>query len=89
MNKPAIQELYEETIRIEKERGREEGREEGLEKGRLAAMRESIIRVGRLRFKSPNSRVEEAVMAEASLERLGNMHDRAISAPGWEEILAD
>ena len=89
MNKPAIQELYEETIRIEKERGREEGREEGLEKGRLAAMRESIIRIGRLRFKSPNSRVEEAVMAEASLERLGNMHDRAISAPGWEEILAD
>jgi predicted transposase YdaD len=70
----------------------EEGEEKGLQKGReegLNASREMLLGIGEKLFGPPDTATRTVIESIGDLERLKRMGLRALSAKGWNDLLAE
>jgi hypothetical protein len=58
-----------------------------LEDGQKEALRDTVLRQGRIRFGPPDERVTAAVQAVNDLARLRRWTERVLSASTWDELL--
>lgn len=62
--------------------------EEGRREGELAQARAIILRLGKQKLGPPEEAVVESLQRIADLERLERMHERLLTAPDWQTLLA-
>jgi hypothetical protein len=65
----------------------EEGEAKGRSEGAVAEAKTFLLRLGQIRFGSPDARVRSAVDAITDLERLEGLGERLLSVASWEELL--
>jgi hypothetical protein len=68
--------------------GEVKGRAEGEALGLVEGMREALLRLGRRRFGPPAADVEAQLAALGDLDRLRDLHDRALDVETWDALLA-
>jgi hypothetical protein len=59
-----------------------------LDEGRVEALRETILRQGRIRFGAPNEAIEAVVKGLSDAGRLRELTERLLGATSWDELLA-
>ena len=88
-NDPRERELYEdrvEQIRLEKAR-MSYARDKGLQEGAIQFARETLLRLGLLRFGAAPPEAAELVNAIDDRERLSALIDQTITATDWEQVV--
>ena len=69
-------------------RGQIEGRVEGRVEGRAAGLFESILRIGRHRFRTePPQMLVQRLSTIKEIPTLEALEDRALDATNWDEML--
>ena len=68
-------------------KGKAEGKAEGEAEGGAKEARRLVIRTGTRRCGLPNERILAALEQIDSIERLEELHDRAMEAKTWDEVL--
>ncbi len=70
------------------EEGEEKGLQKGLQKG-INASREMLLGIGEKLFGPPDTETRTVIESISDLERLKRMGLRALSAKGWNDLLAE
>jgi predicted transposase YdaD len=69
------------------ELGRQEGRVEGRQEGRAEEARSLLLRLGALRFGSPDESIKAAITAVPEIQELEVLLERLLKAESWDELL--
>lgn len=69
------------------ERGIERGMERGMEQGRLLGERAMLLRLGSLRFGTPEPAVQTAI-EQLSVQQVEALAERLMHVESWAELLA-
>ncbi len=80
--------FYQLLLEEGEEKGLQKGREEGLQKG-INAAREMLLGIGEKLFGPPDTATRTVIESISDLERLKRMGLRALSAKGWNDLLAE
>lgn len=64
------------------------GLKEGLTQGKIEEARRLILRLGWLRFGTPEPQVREAIEAIDDIDRLEQLSDRVLTAPDWLALVS-
>jgi hypothetical protein len=59
-----------------------------VEEGEVKALRETLLRLGRKRFKSADQSIEASVNTITDLDRLKRMTERLLEVTTWQELLS-
>jgi predicted transposase YdaD len=65
-----------------------EGRAIGRKEGHLEEARETLLRLGQIRFGPPDQTIEDALESVTDLKLLKSLLDRVITATDWSELVA-
>jgi predicted transposase YdaD len=59
-----------------------------LKRGGIAEARRTLLRIGTKRFGAPDADTQAAITALNDLNRLEELHERALDVSSWQELLA-
>jgi hypothetical protein len=60
-----------------------------LEEGGIKEARKIVLRLGRIRFGTPDEMTRETIEAIDDLDRLERLSERLLTASSWAELLAE